>query len=223
MKLKNIEVDFDDYQSLRKAFNLIKPRMVELSPEKINKPSKRAVQSKIFDSCTSILNSNIDYIYPQKDSSNNYYVYAHCDPSNAVFVSKYNTNGLQAFAATLGLTKYPIYIGKGTGNRAYQLDRSETHKKVRQSLRSRGLDLQTFIIKDNLTESEALALEAKLIDIFGLICYGGKLTNLDEGKNPKERQLNYIEHLRVLYPHDLRFKPVDELGSTDTKNSGQLD
>jgi len=41
-------------------------------------------------------------------------------------------------------------------------------------------------------------LESKLIDMFGLIASGGKLVNLDEGVNSKERRLKYKDELREI-------------------------
>jgi hypothetical protein len=53
---------------------------------------------------------------------------------------------------------------------------------------------------------EALILESKLIDMFGLIASGGKLVNLDEGVNSKERRLKYKEALQeisILYKNSV--------------------
>lgn len=55
--------------------------------------------------------------------------------------------------------------------------------------------MQVRIFKDGLTELEALCLESKLIDIFGLIGKGDRLVNLDEGIKSQERQQIYAEHL----------------------------
>jgi hypothetical protein len=51
------------------------------------------------------------------------------------------------------------------------------------------------IIKENLTEMEALCLESKFIDIFGLMSKSGRLVNLDEGLKSKERQMLYRDSL----------------------------
>jgi hypothetical protein len=44
-----------------------------------------------------------------------------------------------------------------------------------------------------LTEKEALMLESKLIDIFGLTSFGGWLVNLDEGTSNKKRKEIYMD------------------------------
>ena len=106
--------------------------------------------------------------------------------------------GISTFAATLGMELIPFYVGKGVGDRAYDLNRNETHRKVRQKLQQFGQEVSVKILKSGLTEMEALILESKLIDMFGLIASGGKLVNLDEGVNSKERRLKYKDELREI-------------------------
>lgn len=122
-----------------------------------------------------------------------YYVYAHCDPGFKIALKK---NGKTTFAATLGMEYVPFYIGKGSGNRAYDLNRNESHRKVRQKIQRFGKDVAVTILKDGLTELEALCIESKLIDIFGLISQrDGHLVNLDEGVSPNERRKLYKDKL----------------------------
>ena len=68
------------------------------------------------------------------------YVYSHSDPDATITVGRY---GRSTFAATLGMTKLPFYIGKGAGNRAYELDRNETHRKFRQKLHKFDKEIDT--------------------------------------------------------------------------------
>jgi hypothetical protein len=119
-----------------------------------------------------------------------FYVYAHCDP---FFKFKADTNGKIAFASTIGLDYLPFYVGKGEGNRAYELNRNEGHRKKRQFIEGSQKEVQIRIIKDNLTELEAFMLESKLIDIFGLTSFGGWLVNLDEGVNNSNRKQLYFD------------------------------
>lgn len=121
-----------------------------------------------------------------------YYVYAHSDPDKNIAIGKC---GKTTFAATIGMKKLPFYIGKGVHKRAYELNRNETHRKIRQKLHTFGKEIHVSILKDGMTELDALMMESKLIDIFGLITTGGRLVNLDEGINNKER--------RLLYKHEL--------------------
>ena len=74
----------------------------------------------------------------------------------------------------------PFYIGKGTGNRAWEhqvnIDDSEKGKVIKSIIDSGNQVIHT-IISDNLIEEQALKIEAELISAFGIISHGGILTN----------------------------------------------
>ena len=73
-----------------------------------------------------------------------------------------------------------FYIGKGTGNRAWehQLNIDESEKgQVIQAIFDAGLKIIHTVIADNLTEEQALKIEAELIAGFGIRSQGGLLTN----------------------------------------------
>lgn len=74
----------------------------------------------------------------------------------------------------------PFYIGKGTGNRAWehqaQVDDSEKGKVI-QEIHDAGLRVLHTVISDNLNEEQALKIEAELISAFGIRTQGGLLTN----------------------------------------------
>ena len=53
----------------------------------------------------------------------------------------------------------PFYVGKGKGDRAYDLDRSNFHNGVRDSY-----DCKVVIIKDKLNESQAFRLKKRMIE-----------------------------------------------------------
>jgi len=124
--------------------------------------------------------------YDWLDEEKKYYVYAHTDPL------KQNTH----ISQRLIVPGIPFYIGKGTGNRAWDLKRNQGHgKKIKEvSLYVPEKDI-VFIIKDNLTEEQALILESKLIYFFGTI-YGlrkkGVLYNLNEERTPVFSKHKYI-------------------------------
>lgn len=73
-----------------------------------------------------------------------------------------------------------FYIGKGTGNRAWehQINIDDSDKgRVIQDIHQYGANVLHTIIADNLTEEQALKIEAELIAGFGIRAYGGLLTN----------------------------------------------
>lgn len=74
----------------------------------------------------------------------------------------------------------PFYIGKGTGSRAYdhlvKPDKTLKYKRIGDIIAS-GKTPLVDILADDLTETQALKLEAELISAFGTKTTGGLLTN----------------------------------------------
>ncbi len=74
----------------------------------------------------------------------------------------------------------PFYIGKGAGTRAWdhelRVDQSEKGRRIRDILEA-GKDILTVKLVEELTEPEALRIEAELISAFGTKDRGGLLTN----------------------------------------------
>lgn len=121
-----------------------------------------------------------------------FYVYVHCDPTKPLNVKDNPQHML--VATKLGLSHVPFYVGKGTGNQAFDLSRNEGHRKVRSKIKAADAEVEVKIIKKDLSEKAALMEEGKLIDILGLRLLKEKacLVNLDEGQ--------FIEERRSLYP-----------------------
>ena len=96
-------------------------------------------------------------------ATNFYYVYALKDPRTSPAL--------------------PFYVGKGTGSRAYDHlvtpDATRKYKRIKEIVDTGYKPIVTILVED-LTETQALKIEAELIAAFGTQETGGLL--LREGK-----------------------------------------
>lgn len=125
-----------------------------------------------------LINQDWTDLYPKGDGcqEKKHYVYAHVTKMQRTLnVGEFNFPGV------------PFYIGKGVGDRAFDLKRNEGHGVELRNLLSSGRlpkDI-VFMVKDGMTENEALCLEAKLIYFFGTRfdeVHNGVLVNLVKPK-----------------------------------------
>ena len=105
-------------------------------------------------------------------TSRSFYVYALKDPTSS--------------------PSLPFYIGKGTGVRAWEHDlRPEDSLKGQriQQIHDAGREVSVVRLVDQLTEEQALRIEAELISAFGTVSTGGLLTNavIPSGKGKRKR------------------------------------
>jgi hypothetical protein len=193
------ENNFDEVRQAIKKIVKIKNRLIQVDKsltiadswdKKLDGSEK---QEKIYNSIENLYYSNsqkLRDLYEAASGNKEYYVYAHCDPRKLLNIK----NGPKdLFAATIGLKYKPIYIGKGKEDRAYDLKRNESHRKIRTEILKEGLDYEVIVLESNLTLGESLLRESKLIDIFGIqhLNSNSWLINLDEGKYSLERRRLY--------------------------------
>lgn len=200
--MKQFIVDWNSYEEVSKLGNKIKCRLGELNPNRVSKGEKTRL---LFDVCLKIYNTDITHLYNNLtlDSNKIYYVYAHLNPTKKIAIGKsFETT----FAAVLGMDCFPFYIGKGSGTREHLLKRNETHRKVREEIQALGSEMKVLKISESISELDALCMESKLIDIFGLVPFGGKLTNLDEGLYPELRRQCYINEYNLITGAKNHFK-----------------
>lgn len=196
---KNIEKEFKRRTNLNKGKKQEKRKIAvkkENDKERKRQKSKKLLPipnnghySLSLSYLPYLLKQNWEHLYQNYslDKENKFYVYAHTD------ISKPNVN----LSRQLKIPGIPFYIGKGTNNRAFDLKRNQGHgKKIKEVLQYIKLEKDiVHIIKDNLTEIQALILESKLIYFFGTI-YGtrkkGVLYNLNEEKIPLFSKQKFI-------------------------------
>ena len=131
-----------------------------------------------------LLNQDWSFLFKNEnyDDEKKYYVYAHIDPTLPnVKIKKFN----------IILPGAPFYIGKGAGERAFDLNRNAGHGKKIKYIVNLGYSkaIIPHIIKSELSEADAFELESKFIYFFGTIYNqwrkNGVLYNLEEGKTPE--------------------------------------
>lgn len=192
--LKNIEIDWDNTKELSKAITKLQKRRKYLLEMNGSKTLTFAASNYNAEHIIPFLHIMYDmpsnYINILENKCLNYYVYVHCDPRKPLNV---RTNLKHLFLASrFGLKFEPFYVGKGIGNRAYDLNRNDSHRKIRSLIRKDNKEVIVSILDKNLSETDALHKESALMDILGLksVLQSGFLVNLDEGLS-QDRYIAY--------------------------------
>lgn len=186
--LKEFSIDWNSYEDVRKLGNRVRGRLNEISPKK--RLSRKEWCIDVLDGINHIMDSDISFLFEDDyDEERRYYVYAHCSYAHPILNVKTSKNPFHIFAAQQGMTHLPFYIGKGTGDRAYNKKRNGYHNVVKNRLIEDNFGVT--IIKDKICERDAFILEAKLIDIFGTLANKGSLTNISEEANASKRRFVY--------------------------------
>ena len=111
-------------------------------------------------------------------------------------------------------TNQIFYIGKGTGNRVFEHEKESLNSpnsdklklKTISEINALGLDVKKIIINSNLTETEAFAAEAALINAFNYVS-GAKLTNIVAGHHSAEA-LSVEDFEKIYGAEELREEDV---------------
>jgi hypothetical protein len=193
-----LDIDENDLKSVQDAIGALhklRTRLEKNTPalrlNNVRFEKRLAAIQKEFEIAEKIFDSDISSIYQNSCEEKKYYVYVHCNPLKILNVKR---DAKSAFAVIrLGLKTQPFYVGKGCGDRCYDLNRNEGHRKIRQMIRESNQDISIVKIAENISEAEALAIESKIIDILGLrsLSEFSFLVNLDEGQMPNERRSLY--------------------------------
>lgn len=111
-------------------------------------------------------------------------------------------------------TNQIFYIGKGTGNRVFEHEKESLNSpnsdklklKAISEINALGLDVKKIIINSNLTETEAFAAEAALINAFNYVS-GVGLTNIVAGHHSAEA-LSVEDFEKIYGAEELREEDV---------------
>lgn len=141
---------------------------------------------KRFGSLDALMREDWCHLFPSGCDERRFYVYAHVDPRQPPVK--------WAGEFPLQMPGRPFYVGKGAGRRAWELSRNEGHGVELRQLRELGIaDSEIVcIVRDGLTEREALEMESKLIYFFGTKFESGRkgiLVNLDFPARPTRAQV----------------------------------
>lgn len=190
------ETNFEDISKVITKLNTQRNKLMREDPvlrmSNARYQNRMAGMRRDFEAILKLYESDVDGVYDDTSPDTDFYVYVHCNPLQ-IINAKYSAKHL--FCATeLDLRYAPFYVGKGRGDRCYDLNRNEGHRKIKQFINKANHDVVVVNVREGLSEQSALALESKLIDILGLrqLHEGNLLVNLDEGHHPEDRRDRYI-------------------------------
>jgi len=183
MNLQKINVDFDDLKDLKSKINMLQNVRKKLlltigNYDQVSFGTSKLNVNDVLDIFEILM--NIKY---EGDCGGEYYVYLHCNPLKKVSLNRDIREIL--LATKFNVSYLPIYVGKGIGNRCFDLNRNDSHRKIRTQIKEQNKDLEVIKIIEGLSEKEALFEEQKMICLLGLISLNkeGMLVNLQTEKN----------------------------------------
>lgn len=184
---KIIEVDFDDPKDLKKVISGLQLRRKNLLRQLGYDEVKFNGSKYNVDTILPEFNKILDSV---KMQSGKHYVYFHCNPYQKLNVVG-NVKHLFLASRFPNITHEPIYVGKGTGDRYLDLNRNDSHRKIRSMIKKNGQDLIAVKVIENVSEETALQLENVFMYSLGLkaLSQHGLLCNLVENDNSDIKSL----------------------------------
>lgn len=179
--MKVIEVDWDDPKNLKKTISLLQQRRKKVLKSLGYEHIKFNGNSSNAKNLLPIFNSFVDRL---SKNSGEYYVYAHCNPLQPLNV-QHNIKDLWLASKFSVIRNKPFYIGKGIGTRKDDLNRNDSHRKIRTNIERFGKEIEVVTLYEGINEESSLLIEGALIEVLGLMSLSkeGFLVNLDEGKD----------------------------------------
>ncbi len=126
----------------------------------VKRPDEKSFKERLAQ-LDAIMAEDWSHLFPVGSDERRFYVYAHINPRKRAVI--------KGGEFKLYMPGLPFYIGKGCGQRAWQLARNEGHGVELKQLRDQGVADSEIVhlIRQDLTEQEALEIESKLIFFFG--------------------------------------------------------
>lgn len=193
---KIIEIDWENPTEIKKTISLLQNRrktiLRKLGYDQIYFNGSKYNLDSILPAFEEMYQSDFTHLFESSNQNTNFYVYAHCNPLKPLDIRN-NIKHLFLASKFCNLKYEPFYIGKGVGERYKDLNRNDSHRKIRHNIKKYNKDIDAVKLLENLDEKKALSFESILIDILGLktLSNFGLLSNLDEGQNLNERRLSY--------------------------------
>jgi len=179
---KDFSIDWDNPSDIKKHISMLQIRrkllLRKLGYNEITFNNSKYNLDNIFPEINKLYNS----IQIEKGD---YYVYFHCNPLIKVDIR----NSLKdLFLATnFNINYLPFYVGKGKGTRYLDLNRNDSHRKLRTSLHNLKLEIIPIKVIEGISENSALTLENFYMYFLGLkaLTKDGYLCNLSENNTPE--------------------------------------
>lgn len=178
---KTLIINWDNPSDLKKNISLLQKRRKEILRQLGYNQIKFNNSKYNIDTLLPIFNNMFDAVEYQEG---NYYVYFHCNPLKKLNVAG-NIKDLFLATKFSFLTHIPFYVGKGQGNRYLDLNRNDSHRKIRNQCLKMKQEIIPVKIIENVSEFTALQYENIFMYILGLraLSEHGLLCNLVENED----------------------------------------